>query len=390
MKQDAISIEAGRRLMLAVQGLLSTPAQPASKTDVLEVIRRMGVLQIDTISVVARSPYLALFSRLGGYPPAWLDELLAEGALFEYWSHAACFIPIEDYGIYRRAMLDGDYGRWLAPWLAKRNIQTEAVMERIRQEGPLRSTDFKGDGRANSGWWNWTDEKLALEHLFNTGELMIARRENFQRVYDLRERVLPGWDDARALGREEVRRQLALQAVKCLGLARAEWVADYFRLKKTGIPALLEEAAAEGLLITTPVEGWKTPAYVHPHNAGLLEEARQNRLEATHVTLLSPFDPLVWDRGRARQLFGFDYTIEAYTPQDRRQYGYFCLPILWRGQLIGRVDAKAHRKDGVFEVRSLHFEEWTQVEDGMREDVDAAIQRCATWHRCPEVRGPGK
>ena len=221
----------------------------------LGAIRRMGVLQIDSISVVARSPYLVLWSRLGSYDPIWLDELLAEGRLFEGWSHAACFVPIEDYGLYRRFMLEG--GEKSRAWFSAHPEEVRHVLERIRRGGPVRSAEFaRTDGKAG-GWWEWKPEKRALEHLFAAGELMISRRDpNFHRVYDLRERVLekalPGWEDGLAPTPEEVRRTLALKAVRTLGVALARWVPDYFRTPKRGIAGLLEESGRRGRTARRP------------------------------------------------------------------------------------------------------------------------------------------
>ena len=270
-----LSQAAARALLLAAQGLHERPAHTAGKEDVLAAIRRMGALQIDTIHVVARSPYLVLWSRLGSYEPHRLDELLAEGAIFEYWAHAACFLPIEDYGLYRRRMLDGN-ARY-RDWLAAHPEVVERVLGRVREHGETRSAEFeRTDGRAGA-WWDWKPEKLALECLFMTGELMIARRERFQRIYDLRERVLPGWDDARTPSREEVRRAHALAAVRALGVAKAPWVPDYFRIPAQGIRRLLEGLAQEGALIQVRVEGWPGAAYVHPDNLQLADWSRASR-----------------------------------------------------------------------------------------------------------------
>ncbi len=374
-----------RNLQLAAQGLLTPPNAPAAKPDVLAAVRRMGVLQIDTIQVVARSPYMVLFSRLGEYDPAWLDEHLAEGRLFEYWAHAACFLPIEDYPLQRRFMLDGVRG-WhdTRVWLEKNSELVKRILARIRAEGGLRSADFEAKKPAG-GWWNWKDEKVAMEVLFVTGELMVSRREKFQRVYDLPERVLPGRDQFPVPPAEEVRRELVLRSVEKLGAARPGWVADYYRLPKNGTPALLRELTAQGELIECAVEGWDGPVYVHPNNAGLLTQAQNGELQPTYTTLLSPFDPLTWDRARARELFDFDYMIECYTPAAKRRYGYFSLPVLRRGALVARLDAKAHRREGRFEVRSLHFEPGVVLDDELRADVTAAIQRCADWHHTPIV-----
>ncbi len=374
-----------RNLMLAAQGLLTPPQHVATPETVLQTIRRMGVLQIDTIHVVARSPYLVLWSRLGDYQPGWLDDLLSQTRLFEYWAHAACFIPIEDYPLYRSQMLSGIRG-WYDPtgWLAEHAELGARVLERIRQEGPLRSADFESD-KSPGGWWNWKEEKQALENLLTHGDLMVRARKNFQRIYDLRERVLPDWQDHQAPDSQTVRRTLLLRAVACLGVARAGWAADYFRIGKTGVAKELASLAGQGALLTETVADWDEPVYIHPENAALLAQACAGELISTHTTLLSPFDPLVWHRQRARDLFGFDYTIECYTPAAKRRYGYFSLPILHAGELIGRLDAKAHRAKGVFEVRNLVLEPDTLPGPEMIQALANSLRACARWHKTPEV-----
>jgi uncharacterized protein len=379
--------DAARALMLATQGLLAPPRRRAAKGDVLATIRRMGALQIDTIQVVARSPYLVLWSRLGAYQTRWLDELLAEGALFEYWSHEACFLPIEDYPLYRRLMLDRLGRTWwdVNSWIEAHQGDVDRVLERIRTGGEARSSDFERTDGKKGSWWDWKVEKQALEMLYTLGDLMIARRENFQRIYDLRERVLPTWDDARTPSLDEARRALALHTVRALGVTPPRWLADYFRLRRINSARMLEQLAAEGELLPAEVEGWKEPAYIHPENRVLAEQAASGALRPTLTTLLSPFDPLVWDRRRALELFGFDYRIECYTPAPKRRYGYFTLPILRRGQLIGRLDPKAHRKERVFEVKALYLEPGVRVTAGLARDLGAALRACAAWHGTPQV-----
>ena len=273
---ETISQQEARQIMLAAQGFSPSPAAaqpPATKQDVLALIRQMGVLQIDSIHVIARSPYLVLWSRLGDYQPAWLDELLAEGALFEYWSHAMCFVPIEDFPIYRRAMLEGArYWEQAPRWISEHAGVVEMVLARIRKEGGLRAADFRdGSKPAGGPWWNWRDEKTALECLVLAGELMVACRQNFQRVYDLRSRILPGWDDGPELanvpGREEVQQLLALRAVQALGVARAAWVPDYYRQYKTGNTQRLEALAEAGSLRRVQIEGLPWPGVSRPAGA---------------------------------------------------------------------------------------------------------------------------
>lgn len=378
-----LSQQAARDLMLAAQGLQQPPAGSAGKDDLLTAIRRMNALQIDTISVVARSPYLVLWSRLGAFQPPWLDQLLAEGKVFEYWAHAACFLPIEDFPLYRRRMLDRA-GR-SRDWVEQNPEMVQRILDQVRVAGETRSAEWARTGGASTGWWDWKPEKRALEHLFYTGTLMVARRHNFQRIYALRQQVLPDWDDRRALSSEEARRTYALKAVRALGITRERWVPDYFKLPARDMRGVLEELTAEGHLLHATVEGWELPGYLHTDHHALAEAAADGALGSTVTTLLSPFDPLIWDRARVLDLFGFAYRIEVYTPMAQRRYGYFTLPILHRGALVGRLDPKAHRKDGILEIRALHFEPGVVLTDSLSEKVQAALRDFAAWQGLSEV-----
>jgi uncharacterized protein YcaQ len=385
-----------RLVHLAAQGLLTPPRRRARKEDVLTAIRRMGVLQIDTIHIVARSPFLVLYSRLGAYRQEWLEELLAEGAIFECWAHAACFAPTEDYALHRQHAL-GLYGFWAMR--SARHIQRyhgkklRALLERVRDQGPVKAADFEAPKRGGSGgWWGWKAEKRWLEALFALGDLMITRRENFHRVYDLRERVMAKpaaraalMDPDAVIGDVEVSDHFTLKAVRVLGITQARWIADYFRASRRLKDADLDRFVDRGELVRAEVEGWSQPGYIHRDHVGLAARAAGGRLLATHTTVLSPFDPVVWDRERVAAMFGFDYRIECYVPAPKRQYGYYVLPILHGGELVGRLDAKAHRADGVFEVKSLYLERHATAGDGLAEPLAAALRACASWHATPTV-----
>jgi uncharacterized protein YcaQ len=311
-----ISKRSARNFMLAAQGLDHKSDHQATKSDVLATIRKMGQLQIDTIHVVARSPYLVLWSRLGDYEPRWLDELLDEGKLFEYWSHAACFLPIEDYPLYRRLMLDGGT-RWrnqTEKWISENKDTVNHVLAHIQEKGETRSADFERTDGQKGGWWNWKVEKTALEVLFTKGDLMVARRHNFQRVYNLRERVLPDWDDSKAPTFEEVQETQTIKAIRALGVATASWIADYFYSPQREMPAVLKRLAGKGELIEVEVEEWGK-AYIHKDDYERIEPAEV--MEPTLTTLLSPFDPLVNNRKRALTVFNFEYQIECYTPAPK-------------------------------------------------------------------------
>jgi uncharacterized protein YcaQ len=392
--RGTLSLAQARRALLLAQGLLEPRPTGAGRPEVLAAIDQMHALQIDTISVVARSPYLVLFSRLGTYDPAELEAALAEGDLFEHWSHAACFLGIADYPAYRRLMLEqwstagsGWYHARGQQWLEANTALVEAVLARIREGGPVRSADFeRSDGQKGNGWWDWKEEKLALELLLTRGDLMVSRRLNFHRFYDLRERVLPGWDDSQAPPAGEAIDRLVLGAVRALGAGRADWVSAYLQSLRLGVAragAALASLAARGELQAYAMEGSRLPVYVHPAHAARL--AGLGRVAQPRTELLSPFDPVTWDRKRALELFGFDYRIECYTPAPKRVYGYFTLPILHGEALVGRLDPKAHRKAGVFEVRSLHLEPGVAVTAELAEGVRGAVRRLAEWHGTPEI-----
>src|SRR5829696_5343916 len=379
LSQDAV-----RGLMIAAQGLHDHPQPRATKKAVRSIIRQMHILQIDTINVIARSPYLVLWSRLGDYNPRWLEDLLTDGALFEYWSHAACFLPIEEYPLYGHL-----YSSWLGgrahKWLDENSAVAKRVLDHIRANGEARSSDFERTDGQKANWWNWKDEKIALEYLFYAGELMIRKRHNFQRIYDLRERVLANVEELPEVSREDAHDQFMLNTIQALGVTKAEWIADYFRLSKTEAKASFGRLEKQNRLMPVEVEGWTVPGYIHPANRKQVEAAAKGKIPHSKTTFLSPFDPLVWDRGRALDLFGFDYKIEVYTPAPKRKYGYFTLPIPYNNALIGRIDPKAHRKEGIFEVKALHLEPGVVVDEALVAELKSALQACAAWHKTPQV-----
>ena len=373
--------EAVRRAMLAAQGLLTPPTATAAKADLLSAIRQMGYLQIDTIQVVQRSQNLVLWSRLGDYRPEWLDELHAEGQLFEYFAHALCYLPIEYYPTFRgRGLHDKRVGRYWRGWAEKHPELLARVLEAVRENGPLSSMDFDSE-RIETGWGGVKHERLALDRLVVTGELMVSKRENFRRYYDLRERVLPDWDDADAQDFETVRDELALKAVRALGVGRADWVANYYYLLKTGMAQRLDKLAEEGRLHQAAVAGWDQPVYIYPDNLTLAEQAAAGALTPTYTTLLSPFDPLISDRDRALELFNFDYRLESYTPAKDRQFGFFCLPILHQGRLVGRLDPKAHRKQKRMEVRAIYLEPGVTLDDELGAGLKQTLTQFTAWNR---------
>lgn len=359
MSLPHLSLADARNLHLAAQGLLNKPRRRASLEDIPATISRMSLLQIDTINIVARSPYLVLFSRLGNYPAQWLDESLARGELMEYWAHEACFMPRSDFRLIRHRMLAPEKMGWKYKdaWMQEHEAEIAQLIQHIHDKGPVRSADFEHPRKGASGWWEWKPHKRHLEGLFTAGKVMVIERRNFQRVYDLTHRVMPDWDDERDLVSQTEAEIIMLDnSARSLGIFREQWLADYYRLKRPALAAWREARAEQQQIIAVHVEKLGN-LWLHADLLPLLERALVGKLTATHSAVLSPFDPVVWDRKRAEQLFDFSYRLECYTPAPKRQYGYFVLPLLHRGQLVGRMDAKMHRQTGILEVISLWLQE---------------------------------
>jgi uncharacterized protein YcaQ len=376
-----LSLTAARHLHLAAQGLLKKPRRRPKPGDILSTIQRMSLLQIDTINVVARSPYLVLFSRLGSYPSQWLDEALSRGDLMEYWAHEACFLPRSDFSLIRHRMLSPDKMGWKyrQEWMVEHAADIELLIEHIEQNGPVRSADFEHPRKGASGWWEWKPHKRHLEGLFTAGKVMVIGRHNFQRIYDLTSRVMPHWDDERDLIVQEQAEELMLQnSARSLGIFRGQWLADYYRLRQPSLPALLARWQEEGLIIPVDVEGLGA-MWLHADLQPLLEDAQVGKLTATHSAVLSPFDPVVWDRKRAEQLFDFTYRLECYTPAPKRQFGYFVLPLLHQGKLVGRMDSKMHRKTGVLEIFAVYLQDGVRVSQTLEKGLTQAINDFARW-----------
>ncbi|MBS5772889.1 MAG: YcaQ family DNA glycosylase [Enterobacter cloacae] len=387
MSVPQISITAARHLHLAAQGLLRKPSRRAKPDDILPTIRRMSLLQIDTINIVARSPYLVLFSRLGAFEPHWLDDALRNGELMEYWAHEACFLPREDFALVRHRMLAPDKMGWKyrQAWMQEHAAEIEQLIAHIEQHGPVRSADFEHPRKGTSGWWEWKPHKRHLEGLFTAGKVMVIERRNFQRVYDLTQRVMPQWDDVRdMLSQEQAEAIMLEKSARSLGLFRAQWLADYYRLRRPALAQALAQMQEAQTILPVNVEGLG-PAWLHASLLSLLEQAQAEKLTATHSAVLSPFDPVVWDRKRAEQLFGFSYRLECYTPAPKRQYGYFVLPLLHRGRLVGRMDAKMHRKTGVLEVIALFLEEGISPSLQLEKGLQRAITDFARWQGAQRI-----
>ena len=366
-----ITADEARLLAVIAQRLDRRPApvraRAAVKRRLLETIEHLGCIQIDTISVISRTHETVLWSRLGPFDPAVFEELYyPDGQLFEYWAHAAAFVPITALPYFLRGMQRyRDKYEGAGSWATEHQELLDLVLARIGAEGPLASRHFEraaGPRPEPWEWWGGKPERRALDHLWSRGDLMVQQRVNFQRVYDLSERLVPHFGAMPLPDAAAERRYFVGTALRALGVATPAWIADYFRTGGSRYVAPREAAAAltameeTGEAIRVAVAGWEEPVWLARWLLSRLEDVRQGRGRPTLTTLLSPFDNLIWYRPRTERLFGFDYRIECYTPEPKRTYGYYTLPILHRGKLVGRVDPSYDRRRRVLTLKSVHLE----------------------------------
>ena len=368
-----------RRIALQQQGLLKTDSFGRGKQACLRAIEHIGYVQIDTISVVERAHHHVLWSRVSNYQPVHLDKLVRERRLFEYWSHAAAWLPMRDYR-FALPRMKSRYGE--RHWFSDSDKKlTRYILKRIREEGPLRARDFEDPRKGKKEWWDWKPAKRALEQLFMQGRLMTSHREGFQKVYDLPERVLPSWVDTREPTSEEFATYLIDSNLRAHGFASEKSI-RYLRKGKTLATAISEQLLARvdcGQLHSLSLGD--TNVYINPE---LLENSRSR--STARVAILSPFDNAVIQRERGRHVFNFDYQIECYVPEAKRKFGYFCLPLLYRDELVGRMDCKAHRKEKLLEIKSAHMEK--PVDAKFSEAFFQALDKFARFNNCEEFRLP--
>ncbi|MCZ6797526.1 MAG: winged helix DNA-binding domain-containing protein [Gammaproteobacteria bacterium] len=366
-----------RRIALNQQGLLKANSFGRGKAATLRAIEHLGYVQIDTISVVERAHHHVLWSRVSNYQPKFLDQLVGQRNLFEYWYHAAAWLPMRDFrfALPRMTQTNGERN-WFKSSEGK---LIGHILKRVREEGPLRARDFEDTRRGKKQWWNWKPAKQALEQLFMQGELMVSGRQGFQKVYDLRERVLPDWVDTRQPAMYEYAGYLVDTTLRAHGFATLKSIC-YLRKGQALRDAVREQLQLRidtGSITTIALNDYSL-VYA---DAGLLE-TRAPRSNAV-VRILSPFDNAVIQRERGRDLFDFDYQIECYLPQPKRQFGYYCLPVLYRDRFIGRVDCKAHRSEKRLEIKALHIEH--EVDDEFADAFNHSVLAFALFNGCNEI-----
>ncbi|WP_171170472.1 winged helix-turn-helix domain-containing protein [Streptomyces sp. I05A-00742] len=374
----SLTADEARRIALRAQGLLGAPDRRAG---VRGVLRHLGAVQLDTISVLARSHELVPYARLGAtgreaveaayWTPRTAGAAAEPPHSFEYWSHAACILPIEEWPLFafRRRAFRARGHRWHV--MADAEGSCASVRERLKADGPLTATEL-GGAKKGGPWWDWSETKIAVEWLLDTGEVVCTERRGWKRVYDLAERAVPDalfhddLDDAACI------RRLVAQAGAAMGVATRADLADYHRLKGDQVDAALDASG----LVPVEVAGWSKPAWADP---AALEAESAGKGQRHRTTLLSPFDSLIWDRPRTERIFGFTHRLEAYTPKAKRVHGYFAMPLLAGGQLVGRVDPA---RDG----RTLVARQVSLAGVGTVAPMARALREAAEWVGCADVR----
>jgi uncharacterized protein YcaQ len=380
VSQTRVSQTQARRIALAAQGLGGPlPANPGIR-QLGSLIGRLGLLQLDSVNVFERSHYLPAFARLGAYDKADLDQLAfaRRGRFIEYWAHEAAVIPLETWPLLRWRMQHyrDSAGADAQHWAHANRPMMDWLLAELADKGPLPASAIEHDANKRSGpWWGWSEVKTGLEVLFRWGEVVSGGRTRFERSYALPQQILSDEVLGREVPTHEARRQLVEHAARAHGIATASDLADYFRLKSAQALPAIRELVEDGVLLPVTVPGWKHEAYLH-------RDARiPRRIETT--ALLSPFDPVVWQRSRAERLFGFHYRIEIYTPQPKRVFGYYVLPLLIDDALVGRIDLKSDRQNGVLRVQASWSE--TDAPSDTAARLAPLLRQTAAWQGLDEV-----
>lgn len=360
----AISLSNLEAKAIALDALGFANQKPIS---VLDVFERTNLLQVDSVNVFERAHYLPLFSRIGNFDKTQLDSLTGgfDPKLIEYWAHEASIIKTADLPLFHWRMKDNRYNDWdkkLGAW----------IVAELTSRGPLTTSDFEHPGHARKGsWWGWSDVKRTLERMFYCGALVSGGRSGFKRVYALPEQVLPGELMASPPSTEQAQKILLTRAAKSLGVSSQRDLADYFRIPATKVTHLLDELVEDNTLVRFRVDGWNVGGYG-------IADLKLDPAKHTGTTVVSPFDPVCWNRDRTSRIFGFDYKIEIYVPEPKRIFGYYSLPVLHNGNFIARIDLKSNRQENTLQVKSTWAEE-NQVSKFPNSAVGRHLNEIANW-----------
>ena len=384
MKSELTKIEA-RRIALHAQGFQNQKRDTKKNWPAIaSTINDLHLLQIDSVNVLVRSHYLPLFSRLGNYDRGLLDKRTLESTkryVFECWSHEASLVPMELHPLMRwrmdRARAGNGTYRSMNQFAKDEKAFLKKTLDHIRKTGPTGASAIPGSGKGEGGWWGWSKGKMTMETLFDQGLVTTTKRDKFERIYDLPERVIPSEILNLATPPEaETFRQLINLATKALGIATEFDLRDYFRLPVAETKKAIAECIENGDLLSVKVDGWTKTSYIH--------KSTKLPRKAGGTALLSPFDPICWERDRTERLFNFHYRIEIYTPQPKRKFGYYVLPLLHGEDLCGRVCLKADRESGTLRANAIHHEEMVDPTETAKA-MSGELVKMAAWLGLPNI-----
>ncbi len=377
-----ISLEQAQRIILAQQQLITLP-QAKGKMAVLAAIEQLGYLQIDTLNVITRAHHHTLWSRLNDYKELYLNELFEKDKqIFEYWSHAASYLPMTDFrfSLPRKKL----YADGKSHWFEQDKKMNKYVLDKIKAEGPLQSKDFEFKRDSPGNWYNWKPAKQALEQLFMEGKLMVAKRHNFQKVYDLTERIVPSIINTTMPDKNEYAGYLIKKAIQANGIVTEQEI-SYLR---TGLKEIIarevKKMLKNGELVKIQVENIKDSYLTNSDHISLLEKFSEKRFES-RLHILSPFDNLIIQRKRLNTLFGFDYVMECYLPESKRKYGYWCIPVLYNNQFVGRFDTKADRSTGKYYIKAMFFEKNFLADEEFNNQFAQKMKAFAAFNGCNKL-----
>jgi uncharacterized protein YcaQ len=380
---ETVSVDEARTLFLGAQGMLDRTDRGVTARAVLQEITRLGFVQLDSINIVERAHHHILYTRMHAYKPATLDTLQRKGEIFEHWTHDASVLPAAWFPHWRHRFGRVAWDAWLRSRIGPDPTRTlDAVLERVRREGALRARDFEHDGSKSGQWWDWKPAKAALEYWWRRGELAVPRRERFEKVYDLTERVLPGVHAAPAPDAGTHLDWACRGALERLGVATPKEIGAFWNLHKAAEAASwCAAAAARGEVVPLKMEvangGRAAPvSYALPDWRERVESAAPAPAD---VRVLSPFDPIIRDRARALRLFGFDYRFEAFVPGPKRVHGYYVLPIMRGDRMIGRLDPRLDRGAGVLHVRKVWWEPKVRATKRLRAELGECLERYSAF-----------
>ena len=384
MKSELTKIEA-RRIALHAQGFQNQNRNTKKNwSAIAATIKDLHLLQIDSVNVLVRSHYLPLFSRLGNYDRSVLDNHTLEATnrhVFECWSHEASLVPMEMHPLMRwrmnRARSGNGTYRSMSQFAKDEKVFLKKTIQHIRKNGPMGASSIPGSGKGEGGWWGWSKGKMTMETLFDQGLVTTHRRDKFERIYDLPERVIPSEIlNSTTPSEPETFRKLISLSAQALGVATEFDLRDYFRLPIAETKTAIAECVENGDLISVKVDGWTKPAYIH--------KSTKLPRKAGGTALLSPFDPLCWERDRTERLFNFHYRIEIYTPQPKRKFGYYVLPFLNGEDISGRVCLKADRESGTLRANAVHHEEMVDQSETAKA-MAGELVKMAQWLGLPNI-----